>query len=46
MNYQREVERSIIRGLAYRATRRLPVGLCIALLIGIWLFGWIVHHAG
>lgn len=44
MDYQREVERSLIRGLAYRASRRVPVGVAVAILLGIWLFGFIIHH--
>jgi hypothetical protein len=44
MDYQREVERALIRGLAYRATRRVPVAVAVAILLGIWLFGFIVHH--
>lgn len=38
MNHiQRELTRSAIRALSYRAASRVPPGLAIAILIGIFL---------
>jgi hypothetical protein len=39
MDYRREVERSLIRGLGYRVARGLPWWVAVGALVIIWLLG-------